>query len=129
VPVITCVVDAGNASHSIDGQGGGARRLGSKAANGLELGDFHAHSLDDAPATEGRAETHGDMTQQQHPERNVIRAAQHACGREDTKDDAGSLLRVIATMPQAVERSAEELPAAKQGINVPGCRAANAPRQ
>src|SRR4051812_49134015 len=90
-----------------------AGQLGAEAADRADLGDALAHGLDDAPAAEQRPEADCDVAGDHYPYRYRVGAAGVATRDEQHPDDADRLLRVVAAVPQAVERGRKKLQAAK----------------
>ena len=91
-----------NPRDRIEHKRGGSGRFGRKTAHRLELGDPHPQGLHDPPPAKGRAESHGDVAQEQHPERNVGGVPQHIRCRENAPDNACRFLGIIAAMPETV---------------------------
>src|SRR5207245_9973661 len=85
------------------GEGGADQRdraggLGAEAAEGAELGDAHAHGLDDPPAPGHRAEAERRVRREHDPERHIKLGAEVARREEEHRDDAHRLLGIIAVL-------------------------------
>src|SRR5438034_4651732 len=68
--------------------------LGAEAAEGAELGDAHAHGLDDPPAPGHRAEAERRVRREHDPERHIKLGAEVARREEEHRDDAHRLLEI-----------------------------------
>ena len=67
---------------------------------------------------EQRAQRHGGLAAEHHPERHVeLRRRDGLAANSSTGDDAHGLLRVVAAMPQRVERGRDELQDAKGAVD------------
>ena len=97
-------------------QGDRAAGLGAEAADGLQLGDLHAHGAHDAPAARQGAARHRHVTGDHDPERDAGAAGP---GMDDPvadqrhHDDAHGLLRVVAAVAQRVQARRDQLQAAE----------------
>ena len=98
-----------DAGHGRADEGDGASRLGTEAADRLQLGDPHPHRLDDAPAAEGRPQCDGGMAHEDHPDGHVERLAKVAGAEQQHRDDPHGLLRVVGAVAQAVQRRRHQL--------------------
>ena len=94
-----------------------ARRLRAEAAHRAQLGEAHAHRLDDAPAAGHGAEPDGGVSGQDHPHGHVELRAEVSAREEEDRDDPHGLLGVVGAVPQAVRRRREQLQSAEQAVH------------
>src|SRR5712692_3580542 len=73
--------------------------------------------MDDAPAPNQRPKPHCGLAAQDHPERDVKALAQQPLRKEQHGNDAHGLLRIVAAMPQRVQRRRKQLRRAKEIVH------------
>src|ERR1043166_2350043 len=112
----------GDAGQGHVGERQGRARLGAEAADRLELRDARAHRAHDAPAARKRAESEGrvgaeDDPQRYRRQRSVRAVLQEAARRQNRRDDAHRLLRVVAAVAEREGRRREELALSEEAVN------------
>src|SRR5438270_2575924 len=96
-------------------QGNGSGAFGTESAEGLQLGNFLPHGMNDAPSPEVSTSGNGCVGGQDDGPAKFPPVAQHVSfGHESARvesagDDAHSFLGVVATMAQAVCGGGEQL--------------------
>ena len=91
--------------------------IGAETPGLVELGDAVAHGLDDAPAPEQGAQTHGRVAGEHHPVGHRLAGVGHAGGDEQHPDDADRLLGIVTAVAQAVGRGRQQLEAAESLVH------------
>ena len=84
--------------------------------------------MDDAPAAEQRAQRHGRLAGDDHPEWHVKALAEITLRKQEYGDDAHGLLRVVAAVAEGIERGGDELHDAEGAIDGKRCLPHEDPR-